>query len=221
MNGKRAVLVERHDRTYRILHWLIVGEMTVLLITGLAVSERLNLIPLISRGLARSIHLVAAFAWLGTITFFLYYFIYSGEYRWFGLRRLGEALDTMVDEIRALIRGEPLPEPIRYNPRTGEYEEKIYPTEVLAWWLWALIWTVMATTGLALVFPGTFGFVNGFWHIVVADAPRAAVAGRTVHLIVALLIVAVVLVHAALVIITGIWRGIVYGTREEPIVEAY
>lgn len=219
MSREKRIPVERHDRLYRILHWLIVGEMLILLITGLAVSERLDIIPLLSRGLARSIHVVVAFAWLGTITFFLYYFIYSGEYRWFGLRRLGEALDTMVEEIRALLRGEHLPEPVRYDPRRGEYVEKIYPTEVLAWWLWAVLWTIMATTGLGLLFPDTFGFVNRFWHAIVAGATRATVASRTVHLVVALVIVAVVAIHAYLVIATGIWKGIIYGKREEPVVE--
>lgn len=219
MSGEARIPVERHDRTFRILHWLIVTEMAVLLVTGLAVSETLDIIPLLSRGLARAIHLVVGFAWLGTITFFLYYFIYSGEYRWFGLRRIGEAIDTLVEEIRAFLRGEHLPEPIRYDPRTGEYVEKIYPTEVLAWWMWALIWTVMATTGLGLVFPETFGFFNRFWHAIVGDATRAPVASRTVHLVFAVVMVAVVLVHSYLVIVTGIWKGIVYGKREEPVVE--
>ncbi len=219
MSEEKRIPVERHDRTFRILHWLIVGEMVVLFITGLAVSETLDIVPLLSRGLARAIHLVVAFAWLGTITFFLYYFIYSGEYRWFGLRRLGEAIDTLVEEIRAFLRGEHLPEPIRYDPRKGEYVEKIYPTEVLAWWTWALLWTIMALTGLGLVFPDTFGFVNRFWHAIVTSATRAPVASRTVHLVVALVMVVMVLVHGYLVIATGVWRGIVYGKREEPVVE--
>ncbi len=220
MSGEKRVPIERHDRMFRILHWLIVGEMVVLLVTGLAVSETLDIVPLISRGLARAVHLVVAFAWLGTITFFLYYFIYSGEYRWFGLRRLGEAFDTLVEEIRAFLRGEHLPEPIRYDPKRGEYVEKIYPTEVLAWWTWAILWTILATTGLALVFPETFGFINRFWHAVIASAPKATAATRTTHLVIAILVVAVVLIHAYLVIITGIWKGIVYGTREEPVLEA-
>ena len=218
MSKEKRIPVERHDRLYRTLHWLIVGEMLLLLITGLAVSERVHLVwP--PRGLARSIHVVVAFAWLGTITFFLYYFIYSGEYRWFGLRRLGEALDTMVEEIRALLRGEHLPEPIRYDPQNGEYVEKIYPTEVLAWWLWALVWTIMAITGLGLVFPEALGFVNRFWHAIVAGATRAPIATRTVHWVTALVIVAVVAIHAYLVIATGILKGMIYGKREEPVAE--
>ena len=220
MSAEKRVPVERHDRTFRLLHWLIAAEMVVLLITGLSVTDRVHIIPFISRGLGRSIHLVIAFAWLGTITFFLYYFIYSGEYRWFGLRRVGGAIDMMVEEIRALLRGGHLPEPIRYDPRRGTYVEKIYPTEVLAWWLWALLWTIMATTGLALVFPGVFGFISGFWHAIAPGFPRAAEASRAVHYLVALAIVAVVIIHSTLVVVTGIWRGIIFGRREEPVVEA-
>ncbi len=219
MSKEKRIPVERHDRTFRILHWLIVAEMVVLLITGLSVSERINGIPLLSRGLGRDIHLVIAFAWLGTITFFLYYFIYSGEYRWFGLRRVDKAIDLMIEEIRAFLRGEHVPEPIRYDPKKRKYVEKIYPTEVLAWWLWAVLWTIMAATGLSLVFPHTFGFVSGFWHALAPSYPRVAESSRWVHYLTALLIVAVVVIHATLVVITGIWRGIVYGKREEPVTE--
>ncbi len=219
MSGEKRILVERHTRTFRILHWLIVVEMVILLLTGLSVSERVNFIPLLSRGLGRAIHLVVAFAWLATITFFLYYFIYTDEYRWFGLRRLGEAIDAFVEEIRALLRGEHLPEPIRYDPRRGDYVEKIYPTEVLAWWGWAVLWTILATTGLALIFPDAFGFINRFWHFVASGYPRATEATRAAHFVTAVLVVVVALVHTYLVLITGIWRGIIYGKREEPVLE--
>ena len=215
----KRVRVERHPLAYRVLHWLIVAEMALLLLTGLSVSETLHL-PLLARGLARSLHVVVAFAWLATITVFLYYFILSGEYRWFGLRRLGEGVDALVEEIRAVLRGEPVQEPIRYDPKRGEYIEKIYPTEVLAWWGWALLWTLLAFTGLGLVFPDMFGFVNRFWHAILPDFGSAAAASRRVHLVASLLVVAMVLVHGYLVILTGVWRSMIWGTREEPVAEA-
>lgn len=219
MNAEKRVLVERHDRVFRILHWLIVAEMVILFITGLSVSERVADIPLLSIGVGRAIHVVTSLAWLGTITFFLYYFIHSGEYRWFGLRRVAWAIDSLLEEIVMLLRGERVKEPIRYNPRRGEYVEKIYPTEVLAWWLWAIVWTIMATTGLSLLFPETFGVISRFWHAIAPGFARAAQASRATHFVTTLVIVGIVVIHSALVVITGIWRSVITGKRDEPVAE--
>jgi len=219
MRGEKRIPVERHPKPYRFLHWLIVAEMFILLITGLNLSEGFNL-AIVSRSIARPVHIVVAFAWLATVVLFIYYFIMIDEYRWFGLARLGRAIDAFVEEIRAFLKGEKLPEPIRYDPRKGEYVEKTYPTEVLAWWLWVLIWFILATTGLALLFPSNFGLVNRFWHAVIADYEKATEATRAAHYLTAIAVIVVVLIHGYLVILTGIWRSIIFGTREEPIVES-
>ncbi len=218
MNKTKRVPVMRHPKPYRFLHWLIVIEMVILLITGLNVSENFT-IGLLSRGLARSIHLVIAFTWLATITIFLYYFIISGEYQWFGLRRLGQAIDALVEKIRAFFTGEHLPEPIRYDPNKKTYIEKIYPTEVLAWWIWAAVWTLLALTGLALLFPDTFSIVNRFWHFIWPEYGKATAATRTAHFLGGILVVVVVLVHGYMVIQADMWQAIIKGIRKEPVAE--
>jgi formate dehydrogenase subunit gamma len=214
----KRILVERHPLAYRVLHWLIVSEMAVLLFTGFNVSETLNL-GLLTRGFARSLHLVVAFAWLATITIFLYVFIISGEYRWFGFRRIGEGLDALVEKVRAFILGEREPEPVLYDPERGDYIEKIYPTEVLAWWIWATVWTILALTGLGLVFPEWFGWVNRFWSFVFPGFAEATAASRLAHLLGGIMVIVVVLVHGYMVIQTDMWRGIITGKRAEPVVE--
>lgn len=97
--GKRVTVV-RHSKLFIALHWLIVVEMLLLLLTGFSVSEGFKPGP-IPRGTARALHLVVGLAWLATITFFVYYFVVSGEYRWFGLSRIGYGFDFLVEETGA------------------------------------------------------------------------------------------------------------------------
>jgi len=215
--GKRVTVV-RHSKLFIALHWLIVVEMLLLLLTGFSVSEGFKPGP-IPRGTARALHLVVGLAWLATITFFVYYFVVSGEYRWFGLSRIGYGFDFLVEEIRSFLRGQQVHSPIRYAPDKGEYIEKVIPSEVLAWWGWFLLWLIIGTTGLALLFPGRFGLVAKFWHFVMPDYGEALASTRAVHFLAAVFIVVMALVHAYAAVVFGMWRSIFFGTREEPVAE--
>ncbi|MCK5913305.1 MAG: cytochrome b/b6 domain-containing protein [Desulfuromusa sp.] len=104
MTKSETIAVKRHSFLYRILHWLIVLEVELLLLSGLAVSEYIPL-ALISRGAARSLHILAGLTWTGTITFFVYYFMMSGEYKWFGVSKIAPAIDFFVHELRSFING--------------------------------------------------------------------------------------------------------------------
>lgn len=214
----KKIKVLRHSKFFIFLHWLIVFEILLLLLTGFSLSEGLNF-SLISRGTARSLHIVVGLIWLGTVVFFLYYFVISGEYKWFGLSRIGYAFDFFVNEVKTFLEGKRVQELIRYDPKRREYVEKIVPTEVLAWWSWFLLWVIIGSTGLDLLFPKYFGLIHRFWHAVVTDNGNPVASTRGVHFLTAIFIVAMALVHVYAAWVFGMLKSIFLGTREEPEVE--
>jgi formate dehydrogenase subunit gamma len=213
-----TVSVERHSKLYRILHWAIVAEVLLLIITGLAVSEYLKL-PIFSRGLARSLHIVISMAWTATITFFLYYFVVSGEYKWFGLSRIGKAFDFFMHEIKCIVEGKKLESPVRYNTKTKKYEEKVVLTEVLAWWGWLALWIIMVLTGLGLIFPANFSIVNRFSQAIFSGFDNPAAATRFLHVSVSMVMVVYAVIHAYASYIFGMVGSMFTGTKQEPVAE--
>ena len=210
--------VKRHSLLYRVLHWLIAAEIALLLLSGLCVSEYIHF-SLFSRGAARSFHIVLGMAWMSSAAFFIYYFIMSGEYKWFGLSRLGQAFDLFVHEVKCFIEGKHLPSPIRYDGEEKKYVEKIMPTEVLAWWGWFALWMVMAVSGLALLFPENFALVNRISHFFLPLYERSASATRFIHLSATTVIVLYVLIHAYASWVFGMVGSMVSGTNAEPVTE--
>jgi len=214
-----TVSVERHSMTYRVLHWMIVAEVLLLIITGMAVSEYLRL-PIISRGIARSLHIVISMAWTGTITFFLYYFVVSGEYKWFGLSRVGKGFDFFMQEIKHVVEGKKVESPVRYNTEKKKYEEKIVLTEVLAWWGWLALWIIMVLTGLGLIFPANFSIVNRFSQAVFSGFDNPAAATRLLHISVSMVMVVYAVIHAYASYIFGMVGSMFTGMKQEPIAES-
>ena len=215
MKTRNRVKVKRHSTLFIITHWLIVIEIVLLLLTGLSTGEGFN-IGLMERGTARSLHIAIGFIWIGTVIFFLYYFVVSGEYKWFGLSRLGYGFDFMVEEIRCLIRGKHVPNPILYSSKENRYIEKIVPSEVLAWWGWFFSWLIIGLTGLSLVFPENTSLIHRFFHFLIPGYGKLAASTRVIHYLTALLIFALMLIHAYFTIIFGMWKSIFTGYCEEP-----
>jgi len=213
-----TIAVKRHSLLYRILHWLIVLEVLLLLLSGLAVSEYIPL-ALISRGVARSLHILLGLTWAGTITFFVYYFIMSGEYKWFGISKIAPAIDFFVHEVRSFISGKKVKSPVAYNSDKKRYAEKIVPTEVLAWWGWFSLWAIMVLTGLALLFPENLNFINRVCYAILPAFSKATVATRFVHLVMSMGIVIYVMIHAYASWTFGMVDSMISGSNEEPIVK--
>ncbi|MGE4318491.1 MAG: cytochrome b/b6 domain-containing protein [Deferribacterales bacterium] len=211
--------VKRHSLVYRVLHWLIVIQILVLLLSGFGVSDYVPA-ALLSRGTARSLHIVLGLAWTGTITFFVYYFVISGEYKWFGLSRIGQAFDFFMHEVKSFVEGKKVKSPVGYDPAKRKYVEKIVPTEVLAWWGWFALWTIMVLTGLALVFPGSFTLVNSFFVAVLPGAGSPSAATRLAHISVSLIIVVYVLIHAYASYTFGMVSSMLSGVNDEPIAQS-
>lgn len=212
-----TIAVKRHSLLYRILHWLIVLEVLLLLLSGLGVSEYIPL-ALLSRGTARSLHILLGLTWTGTITFFVYYLMMSGEYKWFGVSKIAPAIDFFVHEVKSFISGKKVKSPVGYNSDKKKYTEKIVPTEVLAWWGWFALWTIMVLTGLALIFPDGFGFINRLCYAILPAFSTAAAATRFIHLVVSMGIVVYMMIHAYASWTFGMVGSMITGSNEEPVV---
>lgn len=215
---KKRVRVLRRSMICRILLWLFTTEGLILGITGISLSESLDL-NFIHRGVARDLHIVTGFALTATAVFLVYYFVASGEYKWYGIRRIPMAIDYFFAEAKAWFKGEHLPEPIRYNPEKGEYEEKIVPTEVLVWWAWIVLGLAIILSGLGLLFPEQFAYFNRFWAWLIQDdiGGRITVATRIAHFISAALILFLFILHVYASWVFKMLNSVVNGYRDEPV----
>lgn len=213
-----TVAVKRHSLLYRVLHWLIVAQILLLVVSGLGVSEYFHL-SLFTRGAARSFHIVLSLFWLGTITFFVYYFVISGEYKWFGLSRVGSSVDFFMHEVKTFVEGKQVESPVQYDAEKKKYREKIVPTEVIAWWGWFALWTIMVLTGLGLLFPESFSAVNRFCQAILPKYGAEAAATRFVHIAVALFMIIYALIHAYASYIFGMVGSMITGVKQEPVVQ--
>ena len=212
-----TIAVKRHSLLYRILHWLIVLEVLFLLLSGFGVSEYIPF-ALLSRGAARSLHILVGLTWTGTITFFVYYFMMSGEYKWFGVSKIAPAIDFFVHEVRSFISGKKVKSPVKYNRDKKKYAEKVVPTEVLAWWGWFGLWAIMVLTGLALLFPENFNFINRLCYAILPAFGQAAAATRFIHLVVSMGIVIYMMIHAYASWTFGMVGSMISGSNEERVV---
>ena len=117
--------------------------------------------------------------------------------------------------------GPPVEEPIRYNPKTGKYIEKVIPTVIMVWWIYVLIGLGIFLTGLTMAFPTTFGFV--FTLLGWVGKPLVGMGGyvltRALHRLLMYLLVLVFLLHVYAAFVFKMVHSITLGDREEPILE--
>lgn len=213
----KKIKVKRHSPLFILCHWLIVLEATILLVTGLAFGP--NPLLKINPGIAREIHTVTGFIFIGTTVFFFYYFIVSGEYMWFGLRRLWEAIDFFFDEIRHFLLRKPVKHKPLYDLSRGDYVLKIIPTEVLAWWGWVFLWIFLGITGLAILFPQHFGLVIRFCHALIPDWVDPLSSTQRLHGFLAVLFLILAMIHAYASWKFGLIKSIITGEHEVEAVE--
>ncbi len=214
-----TITVKRHSFLYRIIHWLMVTEILILLLSGLNVSAYIPF-AFISRGVSRNLHIVAGLAWISTTTFYLYYFIMSGESRWFGLSKIGHAFDFFVHEVKSYIEGKKVKSPIGYGMEKNRYVEKIIPTAILAWWGWFGLWVVMVFTGLAILFPENFYAINRLCHAILPAFGKAAGATRLIHMGASMVIVTYIFIHAYAAWTFGLIGSMISGTKTESVVDS-
>ncbi len=213
----KRVNVVRHTLLFRVMHCLIVIEGLIQGITGLSLSKSLN-IDLIGYGLARDIHVVTGLLFTATAIFFLYYFVASGEYNWYGLRRIGMGFDHFFAETKAWFLREHIDEPIRYDEKSGRHIEKVIPTEVLVWWVWFILGIAIVFSGLGLIFPEQLAYINAFWGYIFPEGfGGAAIATRIGHSIIAMMILFTAIFHGYAAWAYKMLRSIVFGDRDDPV----
>ena len=209
------IKVERHSLTFRILHWIIVIEGIILGLTGISLSEYLDM-NFINLGMARSIHIVTGLAFTASAWLFLYYFIVSGEYKWFGLRRIPYGIDYLFQEIRSFFTGAEIEDPIEYDVDRNMYREKVIPTEILAWWIWFITGVIIISSGLSLIYPDELMFIHKFWGFVIPDiGGEPMMSTRMIHLLSSGFALAVLIIHVYSSWIFGMVKSIIYGYRFE------
>ncbi len=217
---KKRVRVKRHTALFRALHWLIFIEGLILGLTGIQLGGFWG-IRVLPNGTVRAVHVVTGLAWLSTSLFFVYYFVISGDYSWYGLRRIPYSLKFMIAEAKAWFGiGPHIEEPIRYDPKKGEYVERIVPTEAMVWWIYFALGLLIAITGLALAFPEKLSFVYqiaSFLASIFGGGPYAVI--RALHQLTALLILGVVILHAYAAWVFKMLHAITFGYRDEPLAE--
>jgi formate dehydrogenase subunit gamma len=215
MSMKR-LKVMRHHATFRFLHWLIFAEGTLLTLTGLQMGGILEL-GLFSDA-SSWIHLLSGLAFIATAASLVYYLLVTGEYGWYGLRRIPYSFRYLIAETKAWFGlGPHVNEPIRVDRLTERYVEKVIPTVVMVWWVYVILGLALSLTGLAMAFPNQFWFVylladpvglvftgvNGYSFMVAA------------HRLTALLLLSVVAMHAYASFVFRLLRSITFGDRNE------
>lgn len=213
----KRVVVERHKLGYRVLHWAFVTGMLLLIITGLEIGGIYGNLPLIPN--VRAWHIVIGIAWLCICFAFLYYLLATGDYKWYGLRRLPLAISFLWKEAKAWLKiGPHVEEPILYDTRKEEYVEKVVPTVVMVWWIYFAIAALLGITGAAMVFPDFFWFVYA-----IADALAPIFGGiggyalvRCLHRFGLYLFIFVAIMHAYAAYVFKVLRSITFGDRAEP-----
>ena len=216
----QRVKVLRHTLTYRVLHWLIVVEGVVLVLTGMQLGGiwRIRIIP----DTVFATHVVTGMAFAATAAFFAYYMVASGEYKWFGLRRIPKAVRYLIEEAKAWLgRGRVEENPVRYDVKRGTYIEKIVPTETIVWWVYVALGLTVIITGLSMIFPHHFTIVYevaGTIAGIVGGGPYSII--RAIHRFATFLTVAVVILHVYASWVFKMIQSIIFGVREEPIAES-
>lgn len=214
------VKVTRHTALFRALHWLIFIEGVILGLTGLQLGGIWD-VRVLPGGTSRAVHVVAGLAWIFTCLFFIYFFIASGDYKWYGLKRIPYSLRYLVAEAKAWLGvGLHVEEPIKYDAKKGEYVEKIVPTEVVVWWIYVVLGLIIGFTGLAMAFPEQFAIVYqiaGAFATVFGGGPYAMT--RAIHLLAMFLVLTVAILHAYAAWVFRMLRSITFGDRDEPVVE--
>jgi len=216
---KRAK-VTRHSGLYRLLHWSIFIEGVILGLTGMQLGGIWG-VRVLSGGTSWATHVLLGLAWFFTAVFFVYYFIASGEYKWYGLRRIPYSLRYLVTETKAWLGVGPyVEEPIRHDTKKGEYVEKIVPTEVVVLWIYVVLGLVIGFTGLAMAFPEQFAFVFGISGVLAGIFGGGSYSvTRAIHLLAMFLILSVAILHAYSAWVFRMLRSVAFGDRDEPVVE--
>ncbi|MCS7121690.1 MAG: cytochrome b/b6 domain-containing protein [Archaeoglobaceae archaeon] len=215
ISGERIV-VERHHKGLRFLHWLIFIEGVVLALTGMQLG---GLYKIALTEQVWMIHVVVGFALICSCAALVYYMVATGEYKWFSIRRIPLSIKFFIKESKAWLGiGPAVEEPILYDKEKKEYVEKLVPTVIIVWWVYVVLGLVIIITGLSMVFPDMFSFfyiVGEFFSQIFGGGDYAII--RALHRLSFYLLGTVVIMHSYAAWVFKLLRSIVFGDRAEPV----
>ena len=212
--------VLRHDLLFRVAHWCIFFEGVLLVLSGFQLGGILGgaLLPISNV----TLHVLVGLAFIGTAGIYALGIITGGDYRWVRLGRIPYSFRFILLETKGWFGVTPKPaNPVAYDPRKGEYAEKLVPSVIVVFWAFVLLGVVLGLTGLALTFPQQFAFVY-----VATDFVGGALTGitgkafmLTFHRLMTYLLVALVMMHIYASFIFRLVGSMITGRRDEKVVE--
>lgn len=215
-NGE-YIEVHRQHLLYRITHWGIVSTGLIVGFTGLRLGGIWGVNIPSDYELALKIHvytaLVFAFFWV-----LMFLQLITHEWKWFGFHRFPYSIKFLIAETKAWLGiGPHVEDPRCYDPKIGDYREKIIPTEVMVPWAYIVLTLIMGLTGLPLYWPEYF-------HPIIALADKyASIFGlsngvellRVVHRLVMFIYLMIMLIHAYACFVFGVITSMITGKRKE------
>ena len=215
--GGEYVEVHRQHLLYRVTHWGIVITGLIIGFTGLRLGRIWGISFPQDYELTLYIHVylgfVFAFFWI-----LMFLQLITHEWKWFGFHRFPYSIKFLIAETKAWLGiGPHIEDPRCYDPRRGDYVEKIIPTEVVVPWTYILLTIIMGITGLALFYRDLFAPV-----IELADR-YAYILGlssgvellRVIHRVVMFIYLMMMLVHAYACFVFGVIKSMITGKRLE------
>jgi formate dehydrogenase subunit gamma len=217
-SGQRTEVL-RHDLLFRVAHWAIFIEGSILVITGFQLGGIIGGSFFVLSNV--TVHVIVGIAFMGTAAIYAVGFISGGDYRWVALRRIPYSFRFIISETRGWFGLAPKPEnPVAYDPGKHEYTEKLVPSVIVVFWAFALLGLLLALSGLSLAFPQQLGFI-----FTVADligGPLTGVTGMafmlTFHRLVTFALVVLVMMHVYASFIFSLVGSMITGKRNERIV---
>jgi len=214
---ERKVVI-RHDLLFRLAHWAIFIEGTILVVTGFELGGILGgaLLPLSNV----TFHVLVGIAFIGTAAIYAVGIISGGDYRWVALQRIPYSFRYIFAETMGWFGFAPKPpNPVVYDTDRNQYAEKLVPSVIVVFWAFVLLGVVLGLTGLALTFKEQFGFVY-----VITDFIGGALTGvtgvafmLTFHRLVTYLLLLLVMMHIYASFIFKLVTSMITGRRAERI----
>ena len=213
------VEVHRQHLLYRITHWGIVSTGLVIGFTGLRLGRIWGVSIPHDYNLALKIHVylgfVFAFFW-----FLMFLQLVTHEWKWFGFHRFPYSIRFLISETLAWLGiGPHIEDPRCYDPRIGDYREKIIPTEVVVPWTYILLTIIMGITGLSLYYRNIFAPVIQFAdrYAYILGLSSGVELLRVIHRLVMFIYLMMMLVHAYACFVFGVIKSMITGKRLERI----
>ena len=167
-------------------------------------------------------HIIMGLVFIGTANVFIYDVAITEHYKWIGLFwyrfwRIPYALKYILSETKAWFHRGPQPvDPRLYDTKKKDYIEKLIPSVIMVFWMFVILGSVLAFTGLALAFPSTFWFVYAVWNPIgyVTVGVTGLPLMLAIHRLATYLLVSLVLMHIYAVFLFKLVRSMIDGNEK-------